>query len=386
MQKQIWPLSFCLLASLASPVAFGMAKPVPTVFPQGYGPLSKVGSEVLNTLVSNREWRLSREIEWMDGSARSREIYQKLQLSLYGSVASKNVCEEVRGWSFSLAASAFGPEIRGENVSSFNANQYLTSPYGHSETCESGGLNQSDFLFEQATADGGYRFRFRFYLDVRFPSLDYALATSSEKLSLYPDDRVCEGTVCRSLEEVNLTKILVPDFLVLEFNPKTPGKMIVEASDHKFLYSAPFPTEPIAIMNLCSSFSSTELRAAKPGFKCRLSKLGAEGQVATFERVERAGFGEAWKDSSGLIWSDILERRSGFQHAEDVCANVGGRLPMRFEHSRMRDAFVEGSSEAQNLMPKFDQVTWTKDMPQLKKAAGFFYYSVKRPVRCVVSN
>ncbi|MGK5089088.1 hypothetical protein WDW86_16140 [Bdellovibrionota bacterium FG-2] len=395
MQIQTWPLFLCLLATIASPVAFGMAKPVPTAYPPGYGPLSKAGSKLLNSLVSNREWRISRDTEWMAGSAREREIYQKLQLSRSGGVASKDVSEDVYGWSFTFAASAFGPEVRGENVSSFNANQLLTVPGydGYSETSPAGGLNESDFLFEQATSDGSYRFRFRFYLDVRFPILDYALSSSSENLSLYPSDKICAGTVCRSLQEVNLTKTLSPEFLVLEFNPKKPGKMIVEASDRgaqdgsvfKFHYDAPVPVEPIAVPNLCFSYSCDELREVRTGFKCRLSKLDGEGAVNVFERVERAGFGEAWKDPSGLIWSDILGRSTKYQQAEKVCADVGGRLPTPLEESRMRGAFVQGSTEGKKLLPNFNQVSWMKDGPETQ-GAWIFSRLKKRPVRCVFAD
>ncbi|MGZ3768263.1 MAG: hypothetical protein ACXVCP_15920 [Bdellovibrio sp.] len=43
-----------------------------------------------------------------------------------------------------------------------------------------------------------------------------------------------------------------------------------------------------------------DLRSAPIGSKCRTTK------GAIFERVFKDGFGEAWKDPDGRIWSDMI--------------------------------------------------------------------------------
>lgn len=76
----------------------------------------------------------------------------------------------------------------------------------------------------------------------------------------------------------------------------------------------------------CSD-GSVNLRAAKIEFKCSTSK----GEV--FERVVRANFGEAWKDSDGLIWSDVVGRSNQYD-AVNKCKTLGGELPSRQDFER----------------------------------------------------
>jgi hypothetical protein len=81
--------------------------------------------------------------------------------------------------------------------------------------------------------------------------------------------------------------------------------------------------EPKLAGNLAHCLA-TDPVSAKSGFKCQTS------EDFTFTRVTDKEFGNAWKDPSGLIWSDeshITFRRKTFLEATDECDRMGGRLP-----------------------------------------------------------
>lgn len=70
-----------------------------------------------------------------------------------------------------------------------------------------------------------------------------------------------------------------------------------------------------------------DIKIAPAGTKCTSSS----GQV--FEKVVRAGFTEAWRDPSGLIWSESIQYPEGgyinrFYEAWDACADRGAYLPL----------------------------------------------------------
>lgn len=74
------------------------------------------------------------------------------------------------------------------------------------------------------------------------------------------------------------------------------------------------------------------------GFTCLADKFGD----LVYERVERAGFGIAWKDSTGLIWSDLQEYLNGekiqfFDDAWVRCESLGAHLPLVSEYHVLRD-------------------------------------------------
>lgn len=69
--------------------------------------------------------------------------------------------------------------------------------------------------------------------------------------------------------------------------------------------------------------SSINLRTVEVGFRCVTSK------GATFTRIEREFFGEAWKDSDGVIWSDIVGvgNDSNVADAKAICEKFDAVLP-----------------------------------------------------------
>lgn len=67
---------------------------------------------------------------------------------------------------------------------------------------------------------------------------------------------------------------------------------------------------------------TVDLRAAPVGFKCSIENFWV------YERVDRQGFGEAWKAPNGLIWSDRI-RTASQVGGETICAQLGAALPSR---------------------------------------------------------
>lgn len=61
---------------------------------------------------------------------------------------------------------------------------------------------------------------------------------------------------------------------------------------------------------------------------------------AVFRRVERDGFGRAWKAPDGTIWSESHGDLVTDSAAASACAKIGGRLPTRRDFERLR-AFFE---------------------------------------------
>lgn len=276
----------------------------------GYSKISTTGLNVLTSLVNNRKWSISRESEWADGSELKKEILQTVTFF---------ISRKRSDLSLSTYAEAFG-----------------------SKSSE-GFIYGTRNIFEQVTVNGAYRFLF--WDGGEFSTVDSQLINASDKISLYPDDKVCIGKNCRSLDEVNLTRRVSPKYIVIEANPSVPDQLSfelnqvdIESPVLKFQYSAPMPVQP-AMPVYCSSYSSADLRATKPGFKCSLSEFGHKGSVLVMTRVERAGFGVAWKDAAGVIWSDNLSGPTDYRTAEKVCANVQGRLPHRDDVNRMRSFY-----------------------------------------------
>ena len=85
------------------------------------------------------------------------------------------------------------------------------------------------------------------------------------------------------------------------------------------------PIPPVQI-KACND-SSTSLRSVAVGFKCRTSK------GAIYERVARDNFGESWKDSDGLIWSDYIGSHSQ-RDAVSSCLRLSGKLPAPADFKR----------------------------------------------------
>ena len=80
--------------------------------------------------------------------------------------------------------------------------------------------------------------------------------------------------------------------------------------------------EPVVIPEIIKNCtdSSVDLRTVPLGFKCKTSK------GITYERVERASFGEAWKDlNTNLIWSETLsesyQNGGSYNQTNDVITN-----------------------------------------------------------------
>lgn len=85
---------------------------------------------------------------------------------------------------------------------------------------------------------------------------------------------------------------------------------------------------------LASSAMADQTPSERPLTPCKLlrrssSQVGdrcATTSGHVYERIAKEGFGEAWKDPSGLIWSDRIGTSNQFS-AEEFCERIGGTLP-----------------------------------------------------------
>lgn len=104
--------------------------------------------------------------------------------------------------------------------------------------------------------------------------------------------------------------------------------------------------------------SSIPPNSAPIGTRCKTS-VGA-----TFERVSRPGFGEAWQSQDGLIWSEKVATASQ-QEAMEICEKLSARLPTKEEFTRGgATAIAEVFSE------KTKETYWT---PLRNPLWGFVY-------------
>jgi hypothetical protein len=126
----------------------------------------------------------------------------------------------------------------------------------------------------------------------------------------------------------------------------------------------------------CADYG-VNLRRVPAGFRCRTSK----GKI--FERVSRSDFGEAWRDSTGVIWSDLLGEASNDgpiqsllvvnSEATRICSSAGGTLPTRAEfESGLRQGFEE---VLPNLETKQDRWYWSRSAHPSDPDSGFYYSS-----------
>ena len=79
---------------------------------------------------------------------------------------------------------------------------------------------------------------------------------------------------------------------------------------------------------------------------------------AVFTRVEREGFGEAWRDPSGMIWGDIAKNADGsIRHmdqyqATEYCQSLGAQLPSREDFVRLREYMGARSGTYEGYSPQ----------------------------------
>lgn len=73
--------------------------------------------------------------------------------------------------------------------------------------------------------------------------------------------------------------------------------------------------------------NSVDLHKQSEGFQCQTSK------GALFTRVARDGFGDAWRDPDGLIWSNRVGT-GNHEQAEKICAKLGATIPTRADFER----------------------------------------------------
>lgn len=104
-----------------------------------------------------------------------------------------------------------------------------------------------------------------------------------------------------------------------------------------------------------------DLRKVPVGFRCRTSK------GAIFERVARGGFGEAWRDPDGKIWSDEVSESSSQPESAKLCKKRGGTLPSRKDFER---AHALGFRQ---VLPHSDGWYWTSTTFALSGYHKTFY-------------
>ncbi|MGK5089878.1 hypothetical protein WDW86_20190 [Bdellovibrionota bacterium FG-2] len=359
-----------ILGVLGSGASFAMGK-------NHFSHVSKEGVKILSSMIAAREWRLSREGELVGSAGEKPVIAQKLQLFVSNRpdlLENTNV-DQVH---LLTEAEAFGSVT----TMMFISNSYKDYVYG--ETIYPA-------IQESTECDGSYRFLLTvdpkisidgadwFNKKLSVAAVDPLLMNSTEKVSLYPDDKVCSGANCRALNGVNLTQAVFPKYVVLELNPKIPDQLKVEIYNGEFSEqptftfqyqtSDPLPPPFTAELTLCTSYSEIQLRAARPGFKCRISSWGAN----VYERVAHPGFGESWKTPDGMIWGDVLAAADQPQAAQ-ICEKLGGRLPTRDDvkhlwQFRRSWEMADGGTgynpysmaEIETMLPHMKQRFWTQE-------------------------
>jgi hypothetical protein len=116
---------------------------------------------------------------------------------------------------------------------------------------------------------------------------------------------------------------------------------------------------------------------------------------SVYTRVERVGFGEAWRGPDGLIWSDILLPSANPFNAAAICSKLGGRLPT------VREVKVARLNGYPDILERTSRSLngWTSDAPpkdivsDAGMAVAYFFNSYREieadsvllhhPVRCV---
>lgn len=119
---------------------------------------------------------------------------------------------------------------------------------------------------------------------------------------------------------------------------------------------------------------------------------------AIFERVERTGFGSAWKAPNGTIWSETLEGKfqnldlDGTQSingiiqksaATEACKAIGGRLPTAEDFKQLVSYFEfdaeknqltkKGAYQFQGVFPWSKYLFWTSSSVSAQMAHDFFH-------------
>ncbi len=75
---------------------------------------------------------------------------------------------------------------------------------------------------------------------------------------------------------------------------------------------------------------------------------------AVFTRVTRSGFGESWRDPSGMIWGDIAQNANGWARSMDqyqateYCQSLGAQLPSRADFARLRGYMGATTATSEN--------------------------------------
>jgi hypothetical protein len=116
------------------------------------------------------------------------------------------------------------------------------------------------------------------------------------------------------------------------------------------------------------TFSSCDLKGSrdKPvGYKCHTDS------DEVFSRVERDGFGEAWIDSHGVVYSDSLGKGSPAA-GQELCQKLHARLPSKEEYE---SAFNRGIDQ---VLPNSEGYYWTASEVNARLFRGA--YSVMAPV------
>ena len=136
---------------------------------------------------------------------------------------------------------------------------------------------------------------------------------------------------------------------------------VMDSNDSPISTQAPRPaSKPVDPYKACTD-PSVNIHEAPIGYKCRTSRR------AVFERVERDGFGEAWKGPDHRVWSQVIETNTQ-QGAIYSCLNLGGELPSP-------EAFMRGQQAAYQEVLSNESFSTTHDP---ESHAGYWTnYSVK---------
>jgi hypothetical protein len=87
-------------------------------------------------------------------------------------------------------------------------------------------------------------------------------------------------------------------------------------------------------IQVCAVYAGPEYPHGLPvGEKCRTTHIEGKSQIA--QRVERAGFRDAYKDADGRVWGVVDRRLRTWKSADAKCASLGARLPTIQEIERM---------------------------------------------------
>ncbi len=244
----------CVISIAAPRASFGLGKKYDTRAVPGYSLLTAEGSQIFDTLVSDRKWANSGEGELRDGSEKKIRFSQSLEFRHHSVDDLFWYCGQMFGgeeYNMLSATDAFGWKSSNESIAFYRVfdvpNQITDAT-----------------ILQEVTSDGSYRFLFRSqhtvrgaypvakYLDgpsaghrcwyqnygweldpyapdrASLAAVDPWLMNASDTVSVYPYDKICVGESCKPFSAFTPAQANVADEIVLEINPKNPERITVE--------------------------------------------------------------------------------------------------------------------------------------------------------------